>query len=200
MTNDRPAVSGGIDYLHSKQHYMGFWLTNIEDRQDDNNEGSKIDIYAGTHQPLGDFDVELGVLHYYFNRGNHFNPGITQNGKLEPDSANDSSFTELLLSVKRGIFTARVYNSEDYYGSGFSSYYWQVGVDYPIREDIVLEAYYGLTDSEAVPDHGGMVNDFLVTLHKDEFSLSWANLDDHEDGRQSENFRLTVSWRHSIKL
>ncbi len=200
MTNDRPAVSGGIDYLHPKQHYMGFWLSNIEDRDYEVNEGSKIDIYAGTHFPLGGFDAELGVLHYYFNRGNRFNPALGQSGKLEPDSANDSSFSELMVGLKANIFRARGYYSDDYYGSGYTSYYWQIGVEYPIREDLFVQGYYGLKDSEAVPDHAGMVGDYLVTLIKDEFSLSWANLDDHEDGRQSENFRLTVSWRHSITL
>ncbi len=200
MTNDRPSVSGGIDHLQSEQYYMGFWLSNIEDRQDGNNEGSKIDIYAGTRLPLGELDIELGVLHYYFNRGNHFNPELKQNGKLVPDSANDNSFSELLLGIEGNIFRARGYYSDDYYGSGHASYYWQIGVEYPIAEEIVVQGYYGLKDSEAVPDHAGMVGDYLVTLTKEEFSISWANLDDHEDGRQSENFRLTVSWRHRITL
>ena len=196
MTADRPAISGGIDYTHPNHHYMGLWTTNVEDAEDNNNEGSRIDLYAGTYQDAGPIELELGLIHYYFNRGNRYISGVDN----EPDSANKNSFSELLIGISYDIYTARLYTSNDYLGSGFSSTYWQAGIDYPIRDDISLAAYYGILKSKAIDNSNHDLSDFLVSLTKGEYSITWTNLDDHADAYQSENFRLTLNWRHPIKL
>lgn len=125
MTNDRPAVSGGIDYLHPDNHYLGLWLSNIEDEEDENNEASRIELYSGTHIDFDQFNMEVGLIYYYYNRGNKFVAG----SDTEPGTANDSSFGEFLLGATKGIFTARIHISDDYLGSGYSSRYWRAGID-----------------------------------------------------------------------
>lgn len=196
MTDDRPAISGGIDYVHPDRHYLGLSLSNVEDEADDNNEGTRIDLYAGTHFVIGAIDLELGVIHYYFNRGDRYDTGVD----TTPDTANDQSFSELLIGVSKDIYTFRMYASDDYLGSGHDSQYWQAGIDYPLKEDLSLAIYYGLVKSKAIDDSTHDLGDYMVSLTKGEYSLTWSNLDDHADAYQSDNFRLTVGWRHPISL
>ncbi len=74
QTHGRPAIQGGIDYLHGSGFYVGAWASSITWVKDFIGKGSvEIDVYGGFKNSFGggDFNYDVGYITYnYPGKGN----------------------------------------------------------------------------------------------------------------------------------
>lgn len=93
QTNNKPAIQGGFDLVHSSGFYLGNWNSSISwlgDADDKVSAPIEMDFYAGYTAPIwGDLNVDVGVLQYYY-------PGDYPSGFTSPDT------TELYLGLAYG--------------------------------------------------------------------------------------------------
>jgi uncharacterized protein (TIGR02001 family) len=93
QTNERPAIQGGADYLHSGGMYAGTWLSNVSWFSDTNSGSSNSlewDLYAGFRKSWGDngFTADVGLLRYQYPGSYTSLPaGTVKRTKLTPRSA-----------------------------------------------------------------------------------------------------------------
>ena len=68
QTAGKPAVQGGLDFVHSTGLYVGTWASNVSWLADFGARGSSLewDFYGGYKQTVGDFGYDVGVLRYYY--------------------------------------------------------------------------------------------------------------------------------------
>ena len=62
QTGTTPAVQGGVDYSFDIGAYSGLWASNALSQG-----GTEADIYAGYGQKLAGFDLDGGVIFYWFS-------------------------------------------------------------------------------------------------------------------------------------
>jgi len=62
QTATTPAVQGGVDYSFDIGAYSGLWASNSLSQG-----GTEADIYAGYGQKLGGFDLDGGLIYYWFS-------------------------------------------------------------------------------------------------------------------------------------
>ncbi|WP_454667976.1 TorF family putative porin [Achromobacter aegrifaciens] len=93
QSNNKPAIQGGFDLVHSSGFYLGNWNSSISWLNDSNSEVSapvEMDFYGGYKGNLAqDVPVDLGVLQYYY-------PGDYPSGYTSPDT------TELYAGIGYG--------------------------------------------------------------------------------------------------
>ena len=69
QTHGRPAIQGGVDYLHSSGFYVGAWASSITWVKDFLGKGSvEVDLYGGIKNSFGggDFNYDLGFIAYNY--------------------------------------------------------------------------------------------------------------------------------------
>ena len=69
QTHGRPAIQGGIDYLHSSGLYIGAWASSITWVKDLYGKGSvEVDVYGGFKNSFagGDWNYDLGYITYNY--------------------------------------------------------------------------------------------------------------------------------------
>lgn len=81
QTNRKPAIQGGIDFVHSSGLYVGTWASNISWLSDLGGVSAPIemDFYGGYKGTAGDFSYDMGVLQYYY-------PGTYPDGFVSPNT------------------------------------------------------------------------------------------------------------------
>jgi uncharacterized protein (TIGR02001 family) len=193
-TADAPAVFGGIDFVAPGGVYAGLHTFNIDDDAD---KGYEIDIYGGYRFAAGPLDWDIGARRYEFPGGNEVDP-VT--GREVAGTDDDRDFTEITLGAARDGLGLRLWWSDDYFGSGESARYAEVDYWHDAGGELRLRLHYGMKFSDAIPDHAGRVSDFGFGLERGPFRLAFTNLDDNEDGRQSDNARIALSWRHRLSI
>lgn len=209
-TNDRPAVFGGLDYVHGSGFYLGTWTSTIDPHRADNyppasddydpglvNQDYEWDLYAGFLRQLGVVKLDIGYINYDFPRGDRFNPATH---RLEPQSGNEQDFAELYLGVGYEMFSARYWHSDDYRGSDRSLYYLEFNLTIPLRDELLLGLHAGFKKGEPINDGESRVSDYHASLIKGAFRFTVSQMSDNEDAHQSDNPRVSVSWLHHIDL
>ncbi|HUH60102.1 MAG TPA: TorF family putative porin [Candidimonas sp.] len=126
QTNNKPAVQGGFDLVHSSGLYIGNWNSSIswlDDMDPDVSSSIEMDFYAGyTRKLWGDVSVDAGVMQYYY-------PGSYPGGFTDPDT------TELYVGVGYGPVTFKYSHAlTNLFGTPDSknSQYYEVGASLPI--------------------------------------------------------------------
>ncbi len=68
QTHGRPAIQGGVDYLHSSGFYVGAWASSITWVKDWLGKGSvEVDLYGGIKNSFaGDFTYDVGFIAYNY--------------------------------------------------------------------------------------------------------------------------------------
>lgn len=126
QTNNKPAVQGGFDLVHSSGLYIGNWNSSISwlnDMDPGVSSAIEIDFYAGyTRKLWGDVSFDAGVMQYYY-------PGSYPGGFTDPDT------TELYLGVGYGPVTFKYSHAlTNLFGTPDSknSQYYELGASLPI--------------------------------------------------------------------
>lgn len=85
QSNRKPAVQGGIDYVHDSGLYVGAWGSNISWLSDTSTAEAKVssslelDTYGGYKLGLGDVTLDFGALKYWY-------PGTYPAGYSNPET------------------------------------------------------------------------------------------------------------------
>lgn len=169
---DESAVFGGIDYAHESGFYVGTWTSSLG-----GGENYEVDLYAGFGFEVGALGMDIGAISYQY-----------------PQENNDDDTTEGYIGVSYSMFSAKYSYTDDYFNSGESAYYAEVGADIPVKDDLSLGLHYGVKDGDAFADGYG---DYSVSLSKGDFSFAYSNTDNDKVG-QSDNGRIAATWTHAI--
>lgn len=66
QTFGKPAVQGGFDYAHASGLYAGNWNSNVSSGAGYPEGSLEMDFYAGYKTRVGDVDLDMGALYYYY--------------------------------------------------------------------------------------------------------------------------------------
>jgi len=125
QTDDKAAVSGGIDYNHDSGFYLGTWASNVDFG---GKEDMEVDLYAGFGNDIGDtgFNYDLSVWYYWYPGAGGDNYGGDEELSGELD------YTEVSGSLGWNWLTATIAYTVDSENDGNG----------PFTED---DIYYNLT-------------------------------------------------------
>jgi uncharacterized protein (TIGR02001 family) len=73
QTNKKPAIQGGVDFVHKSGFYLGNWNSNV-DSAFYNGANIEMDFYGGWKTTIEGFGLDLGAIYYYYP-GSGDNPG-----------------------------------------------------------------------------------------------------------------------------
>ena len=133
QTEDAPAIQGGFDLSHSSGIYLGNWNSNVEF----GNTSLEMDFYAGYSFDIGDLNIDIGDLYYYYPDNSGQTPNINSN--------------EVYAIASYGPFSGGYhYFTTEWFGVGddSGSTYMQINIDLPITEKLTLSAHAGSSDIE----------------------------------------------------
>jgi uncharacterized protein (TIGR02001 family) len=181
LTNDDPAISGGLDYAADSGFYIGTWASSLSN-------STEVDGYLGYGGEVGDFGYDVGVIRYFY-----------------PDHGNaDFDYTELYANVSYEMFEGGIaYTVESGSANSGSTFdegdiYYYIGASTDIINGFSLGATAGYydwdNDNAAGVDSYGHVD---VTVSKDvgdlgEFSFLVSKAGKGANGDTDPNF--AVSW------
>ncbi len=66
QTFKKPAIQGGIDYLHESGIYLGNWNSNVNEGAGYPAGNLEMDFYGGWKKTWGDWGLDLGGIYYYY--------------------------------------------------------------------------------------------------------------------------------------
>ena len=148
MTDDGPAIQGGIDYNHPSGFYAGAWGSNVD--FPGLGSGLEYDLYAGYKFKVAqDFNMNVGYIAYNYT-----------------DSTVDNVIgsSEVFLGGEYKDFAAYYYNGN---ASGPAPDYQYFDLRYSMKkvlpQDITLTLHYGHYDPSG---NGGNVDDVSVRVSK----------------------------------
>lgn len=177
QTDNKPAVQGGVDYLHTSGFYLGSWASNLSSLEDGGNyEGSslEVDVYGGYRRTIGDTGIsyDVGLLNYIYpghkTAAGKANVGFTDPYTLEAYAA--LSYEWLQAKVSYGITDIFGVKNSD------GAYYAEFNANIPVAETgITANLHYGYQDYKG--SVSGVSNDKLYTYRdwKVGATKSWSN-------------------------
>lgn len=162
QTGREAAIQGGFDVAHTSGVYAGTWASNVDE---DFYPGSsmEIDFYVGWAGDVGPIGVDVGFNHFEY-------PGVDNSDNNTDEWKISGSYDFEVASVG-----AAYYYSDDWYGTGNSSY-WDFSGEVPVGS-FTIAAHYGITDF----DDGGDYDDWKIGVSTElggfGFDLSYTDTD-----------------------
>lgn len=173
QSNDRAAVSGGLDYAHDSGAYFGTWVSNLDGGQYEQ------DVYGGYGFDAGPVGLDIGYIKYLYPVGN-----------------GQADFDELYINASIEMFSAGVALTTSKESGVFEDdTYFHVGAEFEVKKDLTLGLTYGDYDFDdpSATDYSHI----QVSLSKGDFTFTYDDADVIGDAGDP---RFTVSWSHSIDL
>ncbi len=138
LTNEKPALQGGMDYNWPNGLYVGVWGSNIDDTGGAPN--LEVDTYFGWNHDLSDkwnFDAQL-VRYNYFG---------------EDSGYGSVAYNELIAKLQfNKMFTGLLGYSNNYGNSGENSWYYGLSGSFEVGNGFTVEPNIGYT---TIGDAGG---------------------------------------------
>jgi len=174
QTDDKPAVSGGIDYATTMGLYIGTWVSNVDFGDDASTE---LDLYLGFANEVGEFSYDLGYIYYDYPDGKDINFG-------EVYGALGWNFISVGVST-----TAHSDWSADF----GDDIYIEADLSFEILGDVELGLHAGSYNFNDALDY----QDYNISLSKSGFSflVSQVSKDEIDD-----DYIVVVSYTHDIDL
>jgi uncharacterized protein (TIGR02001 family) len=144
QTNERPALQGGLDYVHASGFYAGVWGSNISwirdaETAEHSSNSLELDLYGGYAHQFGDFSIDVGVLRFQypgkFDRAWKNDTGLENPNTTEGYAAVSWKF----LSFKFSHAFTRLLG---FHGSKGSNYY-DLSANHEIVKNLTLQAHFG---------------------------------------------------------
>jgi uncharacterized protein (TIGR02001 family) len=160
QTATTPAVQGGADYSFDIGAYSGLWVSNALSQG-----GTEADIYAGYGQKLGGFDLDGGLIYYWFS-------------ERKEASLPTSDYPEIYVSGGFGpaslkVFYANAYGKDNgvaFYntnGKKDQMLYVTASANFTLTETVSVIPQAGYSTGKGVKDvYGDNYADFSVTAVK----------------------------------
>jgi len=158
QTDDKAAVSGGLDLSTESGFYAGTWASNIDFGDAASYE---LDLYAGfAGETAGGMSYDFGYIAY-----------------LYPDAgAADYDFAELYASLGYGpisvTYSFQVDDSANSYETDTN--YLSVDFEFPLSNDFTAALHYGYYDIESAEEQ----TDYSLSIAKGDFSLTFIGTED----------------------
>lgn len=180
QTDDRAAISGGIDYAHDSGFYLGTWASNVDYGDDTTAE---VDLYGGFANEVGALGYDFGVIYYGYPGGD------------------DLDFTELYGSLSFGPATlglAYTIDKEDG-GAEDGDIYYHLSVSADIAPSWSIGGTVGYYDFEESDEYThGQIDITRSAGDFGDFTLSVSVADDDDDLGIDGDPKVFVSWGKSF--
>ncbi|MBW8185763.1 TorF family putative porin [Shewanella nanhaiensis] len=174
QTDDKPAVSGGIDYASEMGVYVGTWASNVDFGDDASTE---LDLYLGFANDVGEFSYDFGYVYYGYPDGDELDFGEVY-----------GSLAWNFLSV--GVSTTAHSDWSSNFGDDI---YVEANLTFEILGDIELELHAGSYNF----DDGLDYQDYNISLSKSGFSFMLSQVSEDEI---DDDYKVIVSYTHEIDL
>lgn len=161
QSDNKAALSGGVDYSHASGVYLGAWVSTISWLEDANVYSSskvEVDVYGGYKLELAkDTVLDLGVLRYQYP-GTIMAPAITAN-----TTEVYLGLSYRMVSVKYSHSTTNLFGVADSKGSG----YFELNANIDIAEGTQLNLHAGKQTVKNVAADAADYTDIKVGVTKD---------------------------------
>ncbi|MPY22733.1 hypothetical protein FM037_06755 [Shewanella psychropiezotolerans] len=174
QTDDKPAVSGGIDYAMESGIYIGTWASNVDFGDDATTE---LDLYLGFGNDFGELSYDFGYVYYGYPDGDDLNFGEVY-----------GSIGWSVLSI--GISTTAHSDWSSDFGDDI---YFEANVAFEILGDAELGLHFGSYDF----DDGLDYQDYNVSISKSGFSFLVSQVSEDEI---DDDYKVVVSYTYDIDL
>lgn len=118
-SDEHPALQGNLDWTHDSGVYLGTWASSVDFTDAD----AEIDLYGGYAFDQGPYNVDVGLIGYYF-------PGAAD--------SRDYDYYEGKLAVSRSFgqvnTTGALNYSPDYFAGSGDALYASFGADAPVLD------------------------------------------------------------------
>lgn len=193
LSDDQPAIAVALEHRDIQGGYIGLWSSTTDYG---NRPGYEVDVYFGQQFIIADTTLDLSARHYYFPRGSKYNYDF-MTPKWEEEQSN--SFAEIKVGLSRSAWSGGYSYSNNYLDSGEPGYYLDLNYSRPVHASVTLTLHVGAQTSDAIDDTPeNRVGDYSTTIHWRNLFLSFSNLTDNVDGRQSDKARFIFGWRSRI--
>lgn len=160
QTWGRPAVQGGADIAHDGGFFAGTWASNVSGNE---YPGGSLewDFYGGYNWKLSDdVTLPLGAIYYYYP-GSNFKktacPSAANTGTVSPCGPDvtpnnfelNAGITWKWLSFKASVALTNYFGADrslGFTGDTSGTQYYDLGANYPITEQLTLNAHAGYTN------------------------------------------------------
>jgi len=183
QTNGNAAIQGGIDYSAPVGIYVGAWTSNT-DFGDEFTKSYELDLYAGYAFELGPVAIDVGYVGYIY-------PQTDDDPSTVDFDEGDIDFNEGYLGVGFEVgktsWLVKANYSSDVFATGQDGLYLELGLDIPIKDDLVLAFHVGNynfdVDDPKEADFAGFddYTDYSVSLTKGDFTFTWSDTDLNSD-------------------
>lgn len=176
QTNDRAAVSGGLDYSHGSGFYLGTWASNLDGGQ------YELDLYGGYGMEVGALGLDFGLISYEY-----------------PVSPSDY-FREVYFNGSWSVLNfgvAYTFDSEDDNSAEFSSgdIYLSLGADFDLGNDWGLGIYVGDYDFDDTAGEDYTHYGVAATKGAGDYGDVTFAIDKNDlDGAGADDPRVSISW------
>ncbi|NOT16760.1 MAG: hypothetical protein HOP20_01675 [Sulfuriferula sp.] len=177
QTWHKPALQGGIDFVHSSGWYAGLWGSSVSGNQYPNGSGLELDYYGGYNGTVGDFGYTAGLYGYEYTGAHYNNPQGTKFNTLEFNIGGSWKWASVKYSqALTDYFGANI--DTGFTGKSSGSSYLEANIAYPLMDDLTLNLHAGHTNfkSDLAAAVNGSTNpdysDYKVGLTKT-FTGGW---------------------------
>jgi uncharacterized protein (TIGR02001 family) len=178
-----PAFQLGANYSFESGLYAGIWGSNVEFSDGEGGELSKPDFeidytlgFAGG-DAAESFGYDVGVTFYTYPSAGSFNTW------------------EVYAGISKGMFSGKLWYSDDYFSSNDSGYYLEGNVAVPLPMDFTLLGHAGISDGDYYSDS---ITDYSIGVAKSfgnfATNLKFVDGTDHYDGRFVFSVSTTLPW------
>lgn len=126
------AVQAGFDLSHKSGFYAGNWNSSVSSEVYTNGSGVEHDVYAGFKKTVAGFDLDVGLLSYFYAGAKDFNTD------------------EVYASIGRGPISAKISHtySDKYFGAenARGTQYYEINLAQPVNKAVTLVAHVGRTN------------------------------------------------------
>ena len=174
QTDDKPAVSGGIDYTTNKGIYLGTWASNIDFGD---NASTELDLYIGFANEVNEFSYDFGYVYYGYPDGD------------------DIDFGEIYGSVGWNFISVGISTTahSDWSSNFGDDIYIEANLAFEILGDIELGLHLGSYNF----DDGLDYQDYNISLSKNGFSFMLSQVSEDEIDK---DYNVVLTYTHDIDL
>jgi uncharacterized protein (TIGR02001 family) len=185
QTDEDPALQASFDYSNESGWYVGAWASNVDFPGYDGSV--ELDLYTGFSGGEEDgLGWDVGLVWYTY-------PG-SDSSDTEDKIAD---FPEIYGGITYGIWSGKLWYSNDFGGTDDSSIYLDGGVDIPLPRNLSLAIHAGYSDGDGIKASYGVSNyfDYSVGIGYtvNNFNLSLKYVDTDIDDADTDRVIFTVS-------
>lgn len=171
----KPALQGGIDFVHNSGFYAGNWNSNVSSGAGYPEGNLEMDFYGGYKTAIDDFGFDVGGLYYYYPGsdarvigGNLKHPGETGSGTVDNGEIY-AAVSWKFLSFKYSHAVTDYFAVPGTQGSG----YIDLSANYDLGDGWGINGHVGhlrMKDFEygnAAGSHSGSYSDWKIGVTKD---------------------------------